>query len=854
MADQSTTAKRYRTLFHVCGLPALGSNPVLFDIDRKVLRRSIQTDSISYVDFRQYLFGRQAQVLYRMGRVDKLCVRSLAFVNSFGLELLSFAYGSSKEDCHQLREASVRAFLLLLTHNLLVRLLFLGYTQAQDISGVSPVQEITCKHILNNLLAFFHMSSDEAQGENEQQALISGSVKFQSSASRASLGRAGTNNRKQNAFKRGALTALHVTGQLEALALQNLWWLLKWRAIDNWRVLTTVPVPDDPPDWESMIMRPLTTFDLGRMLSSLSASMGAEESLWKQTVRLLEANNFYRQSMNITMRHTRFRWYMGDPFRVSSEMPALDPHAPMPRDFAAISKEGNINSLSFWVVQLLKAIPEESRKFPALLLSWLLLNRRLNSSFRHILIKDHLEGIEPFKRALSSTSSAARSPNASLSLTALHMTFTAEDFFAILAAIGYPRKSVLSSQRSAAIVSFKRKLLSSRSSFIMGEEQLPSERFSEHRTSGSNFVTWPIPAAPNIQVSINVVNSNQHSVLQGFSDTENSQDFTIFDTLELCMQDLSNASIADAGTVASFVVPVQTTGTRGGRHDGSMSRTVPSSGAKSAEEVASRGSPVVKHSVSGNGLTPRGASPVVKFAEPLTVQLLLDSELTVPIAIHKLWLKIDIESRGDRTVGLMGIDSPPGTTKSSKAQSGAKASTPMALDDQTLWICTIPASEEQGAFLLHPGLNLVQIRWNPTRGGRLVFSEVFIIPQEYQGFFLYQSLCLKRTQRRDLRAAAIFKAVNSKSLSIPLPLKPLETAKQKFLDVQSTKFVLNCNFSILALSDATGAQAGLGRSLPVILGQMNILRIAINVCNHVKVVTASKLALHLKWLSRQKKR
>lgn len=74
-----TTIKSYRALFNVCGFPTYKTEPILFDLNRKPhLRKEIETDSICLVDFRQYLFARQCQVIDKMSRGEKVSKKEIS--------------------------------------------------------------------------------------------------------------------------------------------------------------------------------------------------------------------------------------------------------------------------------------------------------------------------------------------------------------------------------------------------------------------------------------------------------------------------------------------------------------------------------------------------------------------------------------------------------------------------------------------------------------------------------------------------------------------------------------------------------------------------------------------------------
>eukprot|EP01053_Blabericola_migrator_P002181 Blabericola_migrator_1__2180@NODE_15_length_23605_cov_67_423868_g12_i0_p1_GENE_NODE_15_length_23605_cov_67_423868_g12_i0NODE_15_length_23605_cov_67_423868_g12_i0_p1_ORF_typecomplete_len1893_score261_16TRAPPC10/PF12584_8/5_3e03TRAPPC10/PF12584_8/0_00098_NODE_15_length_23605_cov_67_423868_g12_i022587936 len=818
MADQTTTARRYRTLFHNSGVPALGSSPIVFDIDRRGIRKLIQSDTISYVDFRQYLFARQAQVLYRMNRVDKLSVRSLAFMNALSFELLGFAH-SPKDDPTNLREASVRTFLLLLSHNLMIRLLVLGLSQLQNLTNGIPSKEV-----LSDLLQTAQtMIGEQPSADDASNLMSAASSKFLSVKSTSMAKQQPV--KKLDTQKRSLQSSLSAVSHLATLVLRNLWWLLKWRIADNWRSLTTVELPEDPPDCRTIWMRPITTFDLSRVLKDLGVGLVAEDCLCSHTMMYLDAIGACRQSLSILVQRHTVRWDMAkDAYPSTDVAPILDPTQPLPVEFALLCKESHINSVCEWLVRSLAKSPPDARLYPALLLAWLLLNKNVNSRLRHLMLTRHLKELEPFKEVIEQDEHGV-------------CTLTLQGFCKIVSMMSAGSRRIAgSSVTSSTINLFRRKVFSGSKSFT-GDE------------SAKTTLVAPLPGPPNLHTYIGVRSLTRESVLIEPNEIEIGLDPAAFREdirLETCFRTLGNYPYADTPGSTSIQDPAQL-GVRGLRHLDSLPKTHAGDESSLSRGVSPRIGKETNAAASGVA-----GSSVVMFAEPLTIQLLIESDLCEPLSVRQIWIKILIENFALSGSKSPLIESPP----LSKGGSRSKASSPVAMgEDCALWVCAFESkgdapddTKSQDVAVLRPkGMTLVEIPWNPTRSGRLTMSEIFIVPADVsRGFFLYQTLGSKEcpsTMRRDARFQKVFYALNRDLKSLPAVAKRPDFTRQLLhLDVAPARSAFECEMATLSPKDNAIQQ-----SLPLLMGRTNIVKLTINVSSHVQVTSTCKLAVHLKW-------
>ncbi|EZG61009.1 hypothetical protein GNI_089700 [Gregarina niphandrodes] len=135
LQDDSTNGKRYRTLFFSSGLPQLGgSQPILLLNKDDVIGKLLLPDTITYVEFRQYLIKRQCQLLFALRKTDRLISRLLSFLKSFALEFVDLSRNASKDP-----EAYSRMFLLQLEYSII------PYIQALnnvEIKSVAPSEDV----------------------------------------------------------------------------------------------------------------------------------------------------------------------------------------------------------------------------------------------------------------------------------------------------------------------------------------------------------------------------------------------------------------------------------------------------------------------------------------------------------------------------------------------------------------------------------------------------------------------------------------------------------------------------------------------------------------------------------------
>lgn len=131
-ADNMTTSNRFRALFHSCGLPNFGDEPILTQIDRYT--EELRNDQITYVDFRQYLFARQCQILKLLKVPKVLLARALSFLYSFANELIDFASASAKD--RPRRQMASLAFIFLLAQFFLRQLPpLVPHAEVQDLTA-----------------------------------------------------------------------------------------------------------------------------------------------------------------------------------------------------------------------------------------------------------------------------------------------------------------------------------------------------------------------------------------------------------------------------------------------------------------------------------------------------------------------------------------------------------------------------------------------------------------------------------------------------------------------------------------------------------------------------------------------